>query len=147
MDALRRAFEGKLLARRLAARLIDWACVGALSASAIFLLRRLGLRALTVTRPAADGSRNPGPGVALIAAVYVLYTVVFEARHGRTPGKRLAGLRVAKLDGRRPSPGAVVLRNLMLSFPGWWLGLLVIPFDRRGRAFMDLIAGTSVVEG
>lgn len=145
MHAIRRSFQDKLLRRRAAARLIDSATVGMLSLSLAWLLRRAGFRAMTITRRSREGSREPGLAVALTALLNVLWCVTFEAKAGWTPGKRVAGLRVASLDGSRAPVRAIALRNLLLPFPGWWLGMLVIPFDRRGRSLMDLVAGTAVV--
>ncbi|MDJ0341205.1 RDD family protein [Streptomyces sp. H10-C2] len=51
---------------------------------------------------------------------------------GSTPGKRLLGLRVVRVDGGRLGLGAVVLRTVLL--------LLVIPalvWDRDGRGLHD----------
>lgn len=108
-------------------------------------LRRAGFRAMTVTRRSREGSREPGLAVALMALLNVLWCVIFEAKAGDSLPGCPAGLRVVSLDGSRAPTRAIALRNLLLPFPGWWPGLLVIPFDRRGRSLMDLAAGTAVV--
>src|SRR5271170_3370430 len=50
--------------------------------------------------------------VAPAFVIYFLYHYVLEAAmHGRTPGKRLAGVRIAARDGGVPSAGALLTRN------------------------------------
>ena len=44
----------------------------------------------------------------------VAYYVVPQRRHGRTPGKRLVGIRVVDRYGRVPSTGALVKRTIPL---------------------------------
>ena len=80
-------------------------------------------------------------GVLLPAlAIYALYHPVLEvAMGGQTPGKRLAGLRIVTLDGRVPTTGALVVRNLLRlvdSLPALYaVGLTSAPSgtDRRPR--------------
>ena len=46
-------------------------------------------------------------------AIYFLYHLVVEvALHGRTPGKRRAGIRVVTRSGGPPGPGALLVRNV-----------------------------------
>jgi len=102
------------------------------------------------------------------------YFAWFELRwQGRTPGKRVADIRVVRRDGGALSADAVLARNLtrelelwmpliLLFFaddiwpdaPGWtvlaaiaWVGLLALmPFFNKDRLRMgDLIAGTMVI--
>ena len=44
----------------------------------------------------------------------VAYYVLFQRRHGRTPGKRLAGIRVVDRHGGVPGTGALVKRTIPL---------------------------------
>ena len=78
------------------------------------------------------------------------YWIFFELRwRGQTPGKRLFGLRVMDVDGRRLAPYQVVLRNLLrvvdqiplLYLVGAATGFLTARWQRVG----DLVAGTVVV--
>lgn len=69
--------------------------------------------------------------LALFGAVSVLTLSLI----GSTPGKRLAGLRVVRLDGGRLGPGAVLIRTVLL--------LLVVPavvWDRDTRGLHDKAA-------
>lgn len=98
---------------------------------------------------------------------YVLAELVWN---GRTLGKRIVGIRVISLDGRRLTPHQIVARNVMkevevflplatlfgaedLGFwPGlamvvWMIGTLLVPvFNRLNQRIGDLVAGTVVVE-
>ena len=117
-------------------------------------------------------------GAAVFMAVFMflgfllrnLYFLYFElAWRGRTPGKKICGLRVVNRRGGELKPAAVVARNLTremeiflpltilaaaygevswakLALLGWVVGLASLPFWNRGRLRAgDLIAGTQVV--
>jgi uncharacterized RDD family membrane protein YckC len=46
-------------------------------------------------------------------AIFLLYHIVLEVlTSGRTPGKRLAALRIVARDGATPSVGALLVRNV-----------------------------------
>ena len=82
-------------------------------------------------------TKNPAlSALALFAAI----TVVSVGLAGRTVGHAAAGLRVARLDGRRAGFGAAVIRTVLLC--------LVIPpmvYDRDHRGLHDQAAGTVVL--
>ncbi len=65
---------------------------------------------------------------------------------GRTPGKRMTGLRVLTPEGLVPSTGALVTRNVFRivdSMPAFYVvGLLFVMFGRRHLRLGDLAAGT-----
>lgn len=98
---------------------------------------------------------DPGPGwfaLALLppALVFFLYHPVLEiAMHGRTPGKRIAGVRIATHDGSTPSAGALLIRNifrLIDSFPLiYGVGLITTMITRRHVRVGDLAAGTLLI--
>ncbi len=98
---------------------------------------------------------DPGPswflGVVLpAAAIYFLYHPVLEiVLRGRTPGKRLAGLRIVTLEGNAPGIGALLVRNvfrLIDSFPGvYCVGLIATVATRQSVRLGDLAAGTVLV--
>jgi uncharacterized membrane protein SpoIIM required for sporulation/uncharacterized RDD family membrane protein YckC len=80
-------------------------------------------------------------------AIYFLYHLVLETvLAGRTPGKRMAGLRVVTTDGIVPSAGALITRNMFRivdSMPVFYVvGLLFVMFGRRHVRLGDLAAGT-----
>ena len=56
-------------------------------------------------------------GVVLVGGLtvgHVAYFVVLQKRRGRTPGKRLVGIRVVDADGATPGAGALVKRTVPL---------------------------------
>lgn len=96
-----------------------------------------------------------GPWVAYVivappALVYLLYHPVLEIlMRGRTPGKRLAGVRIVTLEGQTPGIGALLVRNVLRlidGLPGFYLvGLVVALTTRRHVRIGDLAAGTMLV--
>lgn len=84
---------------------------------------------LLTTNPASSA-------LALFAALTALSIALF----GRTPGYAAAGLRLARLDGRRPGVGPAVIRTVLLC-------LLIPPvvYDADGRGLHDRAAGTVVL--
>jgi uncharacterized membrane protein SpoIIM required for sporulation/uncharacterized RDD family membrane protein YckC len=88
-------------------------------------------------------------GVLPASAIYFLYHIILEPlMAGRTPGKRIAGLRVLSLEGHAPSSGALITRNVFRivdSLPvGYVVGLLFVFFSRRHVRLGDIAAGTVV---
>ncbi len=86
----------------------------------------------------------------LVAPLVVAYFIVCEAAFGLTPGKRLAGLRVTRVDGTRAGLWPVVVRNLLRPIEAWdstvWLGGIVILFSSRRQRSGDHLAGTVVAD-
>ncbi|HVW70097.1 MAG TPA: RDD family protein [Steroidobacteraceae bacterium] len=81
------------------------------------------------------------------ATLYFLYHFVLEiAMHGRTPGKRLAGVRLVSRDGGPPGVGALLIRNvfrLVDSLPVLYgVGLVVTLVTREHVRIGDMAAGT-----
>jgi uncharacterized membrane protein SpoIIM required for sporulation/uncharacterized RDD family membrane protein YckC len=88
-------------------------------------------------------------GVMPAMAIYFLYHLVLEpVMAGRTPGKRLAGLRVLTLEGLVPTTGALITRNVFRiidSMPVLYVvGLLFVFFGRRHLRLGDIAAGTVI---
>jgi uncharacterized RDD family membrane protein YckC len=87
------------------------------------------------------------------ALVWILlafaYYGVLEATTGQTLGKKLLGIRVAKLDGSKPSGGAVAARTVLRIVDGllfYLVGLIVILATGQKRQRVgDLAGGTTVV--
>jgi len=84
-----------------------------------------------------------------LALLLVTYYGVLEGLFGATVGKRLAGLRVTDLEGRRIGPQAAVVRNLarlldILPF-GYLLGGILTLTTRQHQRLGDRLAGTIVV--
>lgn len=83
-------------------------------------------------------------------AIYFLYHPIVEvAMLGRTPGKRLAGIRIVASDGQVPAVGALVVRNVLRivdSMPGMYaVGLIATLLTRQSVRIGDLAAGTVLV--
>jgi uncharacterized RDD family membrane protein YckC len=103
---------------------------------------------------AATGAFGSGFGVAFafIAGflVFAAYDVLFEVfASGRTPGKRLNGLRVVRLDGSPVAFFTSAIRNVLRLvdiLPGAYLvGIAAILVTRRNQRLGDLAGGTLVV--
>lgn len=82
--------------------------------------------------------------------IYFLYHPVLEiAMRGRTPGKRIAGVRLVTREGDIPSAGALLLRNvfrLLDSLPVMYLiGLVTVVLTDQHVRIGDLAAGTLLV--
>ena len=82
--------------------------------------------------------------------VYFLYHPILEiAMQGRTPGKRMAGVRIAQLDGGPPSVAALLIRNvfrLIDSLPATYLiGLSTCLLTAHRVRIGDMAAGTLLV--
>ncbi len=79
-------------------------------------------------------------------AYYILFELVWG---GQSPGKRLVGLRVIRIDGAPATPGQIVIRNVMRLvdlFPGFYVtGLVTMFLNSQSRRLGDFAAGTLVV--
>jgi uncharacterized RDD family membrane protein YckC len=85
--------------------------------------------------------------VAPAAGTYFLYHIALEiALHGRTPGKRIAGIHIVARDGSSPSIGALLIRNvfrLVDSLPLFYgVGLVVTLVTKDHVRIGDMAAGT-----
>jgi uncharacterized RDD family membrane protein YckC len=103
---------------------------------------------------AAVGAFGNGYGsvVVLLASflVFAAYDVLFEVfAAGRTPGKRLNGLRVVRVDGSPVTFFTSAIRNVLRLvdiLPGMYLvGIVTILVTRRNQRLGDVAAGTLVV--
>ena len=82
----------------------------------------------------------------VIAIVYIAFTM--GGAKQATPGMRVAGVRVARLDGARVDPTMAVLHGVL-----FWASvsvltpfvLLIALFTRRKQLLHDLLLGTAVV--
>jgi uncharacterized RDD family membrane protein YckC len=93
-----------------------------------------------------------GYALVLVASflVFAAYDVLFEVfASGRTPGKRLNGLRVVRLDGSPVTFFTSAIRNVLRLvdlLPGMYLvGIVSILVTRRNQRLGDVAAGTLVV--
>jgi uncharacterized RDD family membrane protein YckC len=88
--------------------------------------------------------------VAPAATTYFLYHIVLEiAMHGRTPGKRIAGVHIVTRDGGPPDVGALLARNvfrLVDTLPLLYGVGLVATFVTKDHVRVgDMAAGTLLV--
>ncbi|HKZ72957.1 MAG TPA: RDD family protein [Steroidobacteraceae bacterium] len=132
------------------AYVIDWH-VRLILVSAWYVLAALTYnRRFSITPPLDPDGAWFGLVVAPAAALYFLYHVVLEiGMRGRTPGKRIAGVRLVTHDGGTPTAGAIVTRNvfrLIDSFPVFYgVGLAAAMLTRNRVRIGDLAAGTLLV--
>jgi len=107
---------------------------------------------------ASDG--QVGTAGALVSAMIaiasillsLLYFPYFWQKSGRTPGMRIFGIRVVRdRDGGPVTWGSAILRyigffidTIVFGIP---IGYLWVFFDKRRRAWHDLIGGTVVIKG
>ena len=82
--------------------------------------------------------------------IYFLYHPILEVlMAGRTPGKRMAGVRIVTTSGDVPSVGALLIRNILRlldSLPSVYvIGLVCTMFTRQSVRIGDLAAGTLLV--
>lgn len=151
-DATKVKTESTVLAAPapLGRRLVAWAVdvsliallVGGFLAGAILLIAPEGL---TVLRGLLAVSV---PALLLSGVLAFVYTTLFGFLfQGKTPGRRVAGLRLVDATGAAPTPGRALLRaalslvSFALFLSGFWLGL----FDRRGQTLHDKLTQTFVV--
>lgn len=94
------------------------------------------------------------PGLpALVAAsltvvVWAVVFVVLPVRCDRTPAMALMGLRIVRVDGRRPSTGQHIGRAVLLvvdTILGGLVGWIVIVCSRHRQRIGDHAAGTLVI--
>ncbi len=83
-------------------------------------------------------------------AIYLLYHPVLEiAMRGRTPGKRIAGVRIVTVDAQIPSVMAHLIRNVLRildSMPiGYVIGLIATFLTEKSVRIGDIAAGTVLI--
>jgi uncharacterized RDD family membrane protein YckC len=87
----------------------------------------------------------------LAGFIVIGYYVFFETLwNGQTPGKKLAGLRVMKENGRSINIFDAAARNFLRAvdfLPSFYLlGSILVQFNGRGKRMGDMAAGTVVVK-
>jgi uncharacterized RDD family membrane protein YckC len=129
------------LGSRFTAGLIDFMLKGLLVVATLLLGQlQLGFGEVTAAILLAAG----------VFFAMVVYDVLFEVRAGgRTPGKRVLGLRVVMADGAAVGLRASAVRNLLRLVEGLPLSYLpaivTILLTRNNQRLGDLAAGTLVV--
>jgi uncharacterized RDD family membrane protein YckC len=132
---------------RTIAFLIDWLIRGGLALAWLLIAALLILGNVDFQVPEEHETLWYLAGAIPATAIYFLYHPVLEPlMSGRTPGKRMTGLRVLTPEGVVPGAGALVTRNLFRiidSMPALYVvGLLFVIFGRRHLRLGDMAAGT-----
>ncbi|ASF45299.1 RDD family protein [Methylovulum psychrotolerans] len=112
-----------------------------------------GVFSLDTLRGALKHNETTGELLMVIIPAFCLYffyhPVLEVLMAGRTPGKRMAGVRLVNRLGHTPSIGAILLRNVLRmvdSLPGIYLvGLLAVAFTRDKVRIGDLAADLVLV--
>jgi uncharacterized RDD family membrane protein YckC len=110
-----------------------------------------GVLILPLLFAAAVTGATAGAAVVSVGGLLVLvgYPTAFDALGGRTPGRRLTGLRLVREDGSAVGllPAAVrnVLRLVDLLPTAYAIGALAVLASPRNQRLGDLAAGTLVV--
>jgi len=169
-------------ASRAGAVLIDLGIVFFAMLALTLLLALLLFGLLQVPENLIDGESAAARGLQFLAALWIVamflfrnaYCLFFELRpRGATPGKRMAGIRIAARDGGRLDAEAVIARNLLrdielflpalffaqaaadgsdvggatLAGLAWMAVILAIPLANRDHLRAgDIVAGSWVVE-
>jgi uncharacterized RDD family membrane protein YckC len=118
----------------------------------LYLAGFLALGAATRLGSLPAAVRAIGPALAVLFAfcVYWGYFALFEALwSGRTPGKRVAHVRVIKESGRPINAYEAIARNVLRAVDFlplmYGVGVVVMMLNRHSRRLGDFVAGTVVV--
>jgi uncharacterized RDD family membrane protein YckC len=133
---------------RFVAILVDSLILGA----AVILLIFLGVFIITALGNFGEKSASWGIGILLLILFLLFwgYFALFETfNNGRTPGKRVAKIRVIHQSGRGINFAEALARNLVRIIdymPGFYgVGIAAMFMSRRSQRLGDMVAGTLVV--
>jgi uncharacterized RDD family membrane protein YckC len=126
------------------------------SAIVDILIQGALLVCVAVVLGVVGGGLGVGGGLAVLLwavisfALITFYDIFFEVFHsGRTPGKRLNGLRVVRVEGHPVNFLTSAVRNVMRPVDflpsAYLLGAVVILASRKNQRIGDVVAGTLVV--
>jgi len=129
--------------------LLDWLIRSGLAMVYLLLASLLILGNLTFNAERENETLWYLLGATPATAIYFLYHLILEPlMGGRTPGKRLAGVRILTPEGQVPTTGALITRNIFRiidSMPVLYVvGLLFVFFGKRHLRLGDLAAGTVI---
>lgn len=139
---------------RFTASLIDHAIQAALVIASIALFAQVGDAERAGVQVGADAGASDALGVAIITVwsflVFLAYDILFEVRGGgRTPGKRLTGLRVVRTSGRPVGFVTSAIRNVLRAIdilPAFYGVAFATMFGTaKNQRLGDIAAGTIVV--
>jgi uncharacterized membrane protein SpoIIM required for sporulation/uncharacterized RDD family membrane protein YckC len=129
---------------------LDWSIRAILAIAWYVVAAPLYNHALSLHRPAELTSAWYVFVVGPAFAIFLLYHIVLEVlMSGRTPGKRLAAVRVIGRDGATASVGALLVRNVFRVIDAlpvvYGVGLLTVMIRADHVRIGDLAAGTLLV--
>jgi uncharacterized RDD family membrane protein YckC len=147
------AATGQALSRRLLALIADTVVISLLDAivNGTFGVARVtsGVAPSMTSGSFASFTTQTTVDWPWLALLWVAYYAVFEGLFGATLGKRVAGLRVTDLEGRRIGWQAAILRNLARLIDAlpllYLLGGVLALTSRQHQRLGDRFAGTLVV--
>jgi uncharacterized RDD family membrane protein YckC len=87
-------------------------------------------------------------GVVLSLCIAFLYYVEIPLRFGTTPGKRIFGIRVVRIETGEPPARRILLLRLVgyvISYLPLGCGFLMVMFHPRKLGLHDLVAGTASI--
>jgi uncharacterized RDD family membrane protein YckC len=127
--------------------LIDWLIRAILVTAWYGAAALLYNRRWSLTAPLTPDAKWFAFIIAPAAAIYFLYHIVLEiAMHGRTPGKRMAGVHIVTRDGSPPGVTALLTRNVFRfvdSLPvAYGVGLVATLVTKDHVRIGDMAAGT-----
>ena len=105
--------------------------------STVFIVLFLFLLVVLGSIPDSDAADVVFVALAILGFTVgqVAYYVLTQRRHGPTPGKRLAGIRVVDRHGNVPTTGALVKRTIPLLIEYFyviaWIGMMTSAFRQR----------------
>lgn len=130
--------------RRFAAALLDGLILGAVNFLLGFIFGSQGVSYST------SGYSSTSPLQSILSlAVWIGYVVFYQAQTGQTLGKKVMGIKVVTLDGKRPSALTFFLRDVIgkiVSSVILFIGYLWVIWDSKKQALHDKIASTYVVK-
>jgi uncharacterized RDD family membrane protein YckC len=88
-------------------------------------------------------------GYLATAAVLFLNLIYFAERTGQSFGKRFIGIRIVRIDGRRPDYRDLALRHFVgypLAILCACIGILWMIWDKKQQGWHDKLSGTLVVK-
>lgn len=122
---------------RFAAHLVDGFVIG-------FITLLIGVAIVLAVNLGPSSIDLLGWVIVLVGQIYHAYFV--SSRRMATPGKRLCGVYVTDLDGRRLTFGRALWRNVasFFSYATLYLGFMMAGVTERKQALHDKLAGTLV---
>jgi len=86
----------------------------------------------------------------LIMSPIFFYDLLFEIfMNGQSPGKKIMGVKIIKLDGNVPGIGDYLMRwcfRTIDSFFFYLVGIITIGINKKGQRLGDIVAGTTAIK-